>query len=146
MWLSLVERCVRDAEAAGSNPVIPTTSEQALYCLLLFFYEKSEFAHAAVPPYLQKVTLVCKTHLAHCRPFVRMLSASELLIFRLLSQLFPIFAVTVGNCAVNNNISVIIRQIVFGKYSFPALAGDCRYFKIHYQCVSVQENTAVFIV
>ncbi len=24
MWLSLVERCVRDAEAAGSNPVIPT--------------------------------------------------------------------------------------------------------------------------
>ena len=27
MWLSLVERCVRDAEAAGSNPVISTTSE-----------------------------------------------------------------------------------------------------------------------
>lgn len=25
MWLSLVERCVRDAEVAGSNPVIPTT-------------------------------------------------------------------------------------------------------------------------
>ena len=25
MWLSLVERCVRDAKAAGSNPVIPTT-------------------------------------------------------------------------------------------------------------------------
>ena len=24
MWLSLVERCVRDAKAAGSNPVIPT--------------------------------------------------------------------------------------------------------------------------
>ena len=24
MWLSLVERCVRDAEAAGSNPVNPT--------------------------------------------------------------------------------------------------------------------------
>ena len=24
MWLSLVERCVRDAEAAGSNPVIST--------------------------------------------------------------------------------------------------------------------------
>ncbi len=23
-WLSLVERCVRDAEAAGSNPVVPT--------------------------------------------------------------------------------------------------------------------------
>ena len=26
MWLSLVERCVRDAKAAGSNPVIPTIS------------------------------------------------------------------------------------------------------------------------
>ena len=25
MWLSLVERCVRDAKAAGSNPVIPTS-------------------------------------------------------------------------------------------------------------------------
>ena len=24
MWLSLVERCVRDAEAAGSSPVIST--------------------------------------------------------------------------------------------------------------------------
>ena len=23
-WLSLVERCVRDAEVAGSNPVAPT--------------------------------------------------------------------------------------------------------------------------
>ena len=26
LWLSLVERCVRDAEAAGSNPVNPTIS------------------------------------------------------------------------------------------------------------------------
>ena len=25
-WLSLVERCVRDAEAAGSNPVVPTNT------------------------------------------------------------------------------------------------------------------------
>ncbi len=24
MWLSLVERCVRDAEVVGSNPAIPT--------------------------------------------------------------------------------------------------------------------------
>ncbi len=28
MWLSLVERCVRDAEVAGSNPVIPTPEYQ----------------------------------------------------------------------------------------------------------------------
>ena len=27
MWLSLVERCVRDAEAAGSNPVISTKAK-----------------------------------------------------------------------------------------------------------------------
>ena len=28
-WLSLVERCVRDAKAAGSNPVIPTNKKAA---------------------------------------------------------------------------------------------------------------------
>lgn len=28
MWLSLVERCVRDAKAAGSNPVIPTKTKK----------------------------------------------------------------------------------------------------------------------
>jgi hypothetical protein len=27
MWLSLVERCVRDAEVVGSNPAIPTRSQ-----------------------------------------------------------------------------------------------------------------------
>jgi hypothetical protein len=27
-WLSLVERCVRDAEVAGSNPVVPTKKDQ----------------------------------------------------------------------------------------------------------------------
>ena len=27
VWLSLVERCVRDAEVAGSNPVTSTTYE-----------------------------------------------------------------------------------------------------------------------
>ena len=26
-WLSLVERCVRDAEVAGSNPVAPTIGQ-----------------------------------------------------------------------------------------------------------------------
>ena len=28
MWLSLVERCVRDAEVVGSNPVISTIYEK----------------------------------------------------------------------------------------------------------------------
>jgi hypothetical protein len=26
-WLSLVERCVRDAEVGGSNPLAPTTND-----------------------------------------------------------------------------------------------------------------------
>ena len=29
-WLSLVERCVRDAEVAGSNPVVPTMKSEGL--------------------------------------------------------------------------------------------------------------------
>ena len=32
MWLSLVERCVRDAKAAGSNPVIPTKTGHQFLC------------------------------------------------------------------------------------------------------------------
>ena len=37
-WLSLVERCVRDAEVAGSNPVISTiiASDLALWCGVVF--------------------------------------------------------------------------------------------------------------
>jgi hypothetical protein len=30
MWLSLVERCVRDAETGGSNPLIPTRFQRGL--------------------------------------------------------------------------------------------------------------------
>ena len=30
VWLSLVERCVRDAEVACSNPVTPTISDTAI--------------------------------------------------------------------------------------------------------------------
>ena len=44
VWLSLVERCVRDAEAVGSSPATSTTSEQALYRLLRFFAKNR--AHA----------------------------------------------------------------------------------------------------
>ena len=36
MWLSLVERCVRDAEAAGSNPVISTKEIASTFWLVLF--------------------------------------------------------------------------------------------------------------
>ena len=36
LWLSLVERCVRDAEAAGSNPVNPTRKNKASNSLAFF--------------------------------------------------------------------------------------------------------------
>ena len=37
-WLSLVERCVRDAEAAGSNPVASTSERNIGSCLMFLFY------------------------------------------------------------------------------------------------------------
>ena len=36
MWLSLVERCVRDAEAASSNLVIPTKSLNRMIGTFIF--------------------------------------------------------------------------------------------------------------
>ena len=44
MWLSLVERRVRDAEVAGSNPVISTiiASDLALRCGVAFLNECKE--------------------------------------------------------------------------------------------------------
>ena len=38
-------------QRTGSSPVTGTTSEQALYCLLRLFLQKSERAHAAAPPF-----------------------------------------------------------------------------------------------
>lgn len=35
-WLSLVERCVRDAKAAGSNPVIPTSMNEKSFEISTF--------------------------------------------------------------------------------------------------------------
>ncbi len=37
MWLSLVERCVRDAEVAGSNPVTPTKRNCGALCSAVLF-------------------------------------------------------------------------------------------------------------
>ena len=52
VWLSLVERCVRDAEAAGSSPVISTTSSRTLYrSWRLFLLKKPSLTHAVVPPF-----------------------------------------------------------------------------------------------
>ena len=39
-WLSLVERCVRDAEAAGSNPVASTETKASELHLVLFCFWK----------------------------------------------------------------------------------------------------------
>ena len=53
MWLSLVERCVRDAEAAGSNPVIPTKkplmeiSGFFVYFLPIFLHHLKVRGHTA---------------------------------------------------------------------------------------------------
>ena len=38
-WLSLVERCVRDAEVAGSNPVASTKKTSTLLGVLVFLYK-----------------------------------------------------------------------------------------------------------
>ena len=40
-WLSLVERCVRDAEVAGSNPVASTKKTSTLLGVLVFYIKIS---------------------------------------------------------------------------------------------------------
>ena len=52
-WLSLVERCVRDAEVAGSNPVTPTTSRRAFW-FAAFFYIKNTASHYQLPLLFRK--------------------------------------------------------------------------------------------
>ena len=47
MWLSLVERCVRDAKAAGSNPVIPTRKNKSVR--IYFFYSKAKDSNLKRP-------------------------------------------------------------------------------------------------
>ncbi len=42
VWLSLVERCVRDAEVASSNLVTPTIEKQNTLVVFCFFIFRSE--------------------------------------------------------------------------------------------------------
>ena len=46
LWLSLVERCVRDAEVAGSNPVNPTIESNAAERRLFDSWEGLTFCEA----------------------------------------------------------------------------------------------------
>ena len=48
MWLSLVEHYVRDVGAAGSNPVIPTTSHRAAFLRILCFGKGFFFSRTAL--------------------------------------------------------------------------------------------------
>mgnify|MGYP007026048498 CR=1 FL=1 len=51
-WLSLVERCVRDAEVAGSNPVASTKKTGTLLGVLVFYIKIST-------PILSGIILPC---------------------------------------------------------------------------------------
>ena len=46
VWLSLVERYVRDVEVACSNPVTPTIKSRMAFAILLFIFRVVEFERA----------------------------------------------------------------------------------------------------
>ncbi len=50
-WLSLVERCVRDAEVAGSNPVASTTKKRVPKVLVFFVIFSYAFLRNSIPTY-----------------------------------------------------------------------------------------------
>ena len=59
VWLSLVERCVRDAEAVGSSPVTSTNLLKVLALLqaLSFYFTDSKGLEPPVPSLLRYPTL-----------------------------------------------------------------------------------------
>lgn len=82
MWLSLVERCVRDAEAAGSNPVIPTIPSVLAglerFCTTLGFllpiWHNHEYKHPSKRLQLTYLNANCSLLLlfsSFCKPFLR---------------------------------------------------------------------------
>ena len=64
VWLSLVERCVRDAEAAGSSPVT-STSPGVHMNTRIFYLVKCRYGHSILRPLERpKGWIVGKQHLA----------------------------------------------------------------------------------
>ncbi len=75
VWLSLVERYVRDVEAAGSNPVTSTTSEQSPLCSDVFFclwHKKPPGASLPCSSSPQKVTLRLRCSLVNALTTLRL--------------------------------------------------------------------------
>ena len=82
MWLSLVERCVRDAEAAGSNPVIPTMSlRRGLNSVRAF-----SFCSAAPFCRLGRASLLFCSVVQSLQSRLRGVAASERLLFSLCAE------------------------------------------------------------
>ena len=89
VWLSLVERYVRDVEAAGSNPVTSTTSEQSPLCSDVFFclwHKKPPGASLPCSSSPQKVTLRLRCSLVNALTTLRL--ANNFLRIRARAQLF----------------------------------------------------------
>lgn len=55
VWLSLVERYVRDVEAAGSNPVTPTIKQ------LLHTYEGAVFINDIIYLLIERITFIIRS-------------------------------------------------------------------------------------
>ena len=75
MWLSLVERCVRDAEAASSNLVIPTiiitfvdTKKSSLYEVTSLFSPEKNLCKKPQRVFLNAV-FICSNHFNKLQPY-----------------------------------------------------------------------------
>ena len=58
MWLSLVERYVRDVEVASSNLVISTKKQESALCALLFFADMTIMRICITQSELARIELI----------------------------------------------------------------------------------------
>ena len=68
MWLSLVERLLWEQDAAGSNPVIPTTSSRTMYRSRRLFFWK------VIGSLTPSLLLSAKSHACYCCSLVNVLT------------------------------------------------------------------------